>query len=207
MALPSNPMPSEKAPSSSAGATATDFSVPRTSVNHSRTKRMSRSSMVRSTNSCCLSMAAILGGRSRGSSRTRPPPAATPQICAYSSRATQEALQLPAYVRGSPGGSESAGEDGHGGRAARDAADPAAPASPGSAQQDARVLGLDTPPADVLGVLGPGPAQVAVEDVAARQPDVRLEVERCPRLQAPLAGRAAQQAVHERLCNDAVQRS
>src|SRR3954452_22517940 len=161
MALPSNPMPSEKAPSSSAGATATDFSVPRTSVNHSRTKRMSRSSMVRSTNSCCLSMPAILGGRSRTSSRTRPPPAATLQICAYSSGATQEALQLPAYVRGSPGGSESAGgEDGHGGRAAGDAADPTAPAGPGSAQQDARVLGLDTPPADVLGVLGPGPAQV-----------------------------------------------
>ena len=47
MALPSKPMPSEKAPSSSAGAMATDFSWPSTSVNQSRTKRMSRSSMVR----------------------------------------------------------------------------------------------------------------------------------------------------------------
>ena len=56
MAEPSKPMPSAKAPSSSAGATATDFSEPSTSVNQSRTKRMSRSSIVRSTNSCCLSM-------------------------------------------------------------------------------------------------------------------------------------------------------
>ena len=46
MAEPSKPMPSSNAPSSSAGATATDFSVPRTSVNHSRTKRISRSSSV-----------------------------------------------------------------------------------------------------------------------------------------------------------------
>ena len=52
IALPSKPRPSSKAPSSSAGATATDFRVPSTSVNHRRTKRMSRSSMVRSTNSC-----------------------------------------------------------------------------------------------------------------------------------------------------------
>jgi len=56
MADPSNPIPSESAPSSSAGATATDFRKPRTSVNQSRTKRTSRSSMVRSTNSVCLSM-------------------------------------------------------------------------------------------------------------------------------------------------------
>ena len=35
---------------------ATDFNWPSTSVNHSRTKRMSRSSMARSTNSVCLSM-------------------------------------------------------------------------------------------------------------------------------------------------------
>src|SRR5829696_1352927 len=55
IAEPSNPMPSAKAPSSSAGATATDFRKPSTSVNHSRTKRISRSSSVRSTNSCCLS--------------------------------------------------------------------------------------------------------------------------------------------------------
>ena len=49
-------MPSAKAPSSSAGAIATDFRKPSTSVNHSRTKRMSRSSIVRSTNSCWRSM-------------------------------------------------------------------------------------------------------------------------------------------------------
>ena len=57
-------MPSAKAPSSSAGATATDFRKPSTSVNHSRTNRMSRSSSVRSTNSCCLSMVISLGAPS-----------------------------------------------------------------------------------------------------------------------------------------------
>src|SRR3954447_599606 len=62
MADPSKPIPSAKAPSSSAGAIATDFSVPRTSVNHSRTKRMSRSSSVRRTNSCCLSTGVTLCG-------------------------------------------------------------------------------------------------------------------------------------------------
>src|ERR1700749_4740625 len=55
IAEPSKPMPSAKAPSSSAGATATDLSEPSTAVNQSRTKRMSRSSSVRSTNSPCLS--------------------------------------------------------------------------------------------------------------------------------------------------------
>src|SRR5215472_2015857 len=55
MAEPSKPIPSPNAPSSSAGATATDLSAPSTSVNQSRTKRMSRSSSVRSTNSSCLS--------------------------------------------------------------------------------------------------------------------------------------------------------
>src|SRR5688572_33043459 len=49
-------MPSAKAASISAGATATAFRYPETSVNHSRTKRMSRSSSVRRTNSCCRSM-------------------------------------------------------------------------------------------------------------------------------------------------------
>src|SRR4051812_818728 len=49
------PMPSSNAASSSAGATDTLLSVPSTSVNQSRTKRMSRSSSVRSTNSCCRS--------------------------------------------------------------------------------------------------------------------------------------------------------
>ena len=40
----------------------TDFSVPSTSVNQSRTNRMSRSSSVRSTNSSCLSTAITLDG-------------------------------------------------------------------------------------------------------------------------------------------------
>ena len=52
IAEPSKPIPSSNAASSSAGATLTDFRVPRTSVNHNRTNRMSRSSSVRSTNSC-----------------------------------------------------------------------------------------------------------------------------------------------------------
>ena len=60
IALPSNPIPSENAASSSAGATATDLRIPSTSVNQRRMKRMSRSSTVRSTNSCCLSMRYIL---------------------------------------------------------------------------------------------------------------------------------------------------
>ena len=63
IAEPSNPMPSAKAPSSSAGATATDLRKPSTSVNHSRTNRISRSSSVRSTNSCCLSTVAPLDPR------------------------------------------------------------------------------------------------------------------------------------------------
>ena len=55
IAEPSNPIPSANAPSSSAGAMATDFRKPRTSVNHIRTKRTSRSSMARNTKSVCLS--------------------------------------------------------------------------------------------------------------------------------------------------------
>ena len=60
IAEPSKPIPSSKAPSSSAGAIATDLSWPWTSVNQSRTKRMSRSSRVRSTNSFWRSMPATL---------------------------------------------------------------------------------------------------------------------------------------------------
>ena len=52
IAEPSKPMPSAKAASSSAGATETLLRVPSTSVNQSRTNRMSRSSSVRRTNSC-----------------------------------------------------------------------------------------------------------------------------------------------------------
>src|SRR5919201_1480439 len=50
-------MPRSKASSSSAGVIANDFRKPSTSVNHRRMKRTSRSSTVRSTYSCCLSMA------------------------------------------------------------------------------------------------------------------------------------------------------
>jgi hypothetical protein len=47
--LPSNVMPSSKAPSSSAGLMAKLLSLPRTSVNHMLTRRTPRSSTVRST--------------------------------------------------------------------------------------------------------------------------------------------------------------
>ena len=46
---PSKPMPSANAPSSSCEVMVNDFRKPRTSVNHSRTKRMPRSSTVRRT--------------------------------------------------------------------------------------------------------------------------------------------------------------
>ena len=60
IAEPSNCMPSSKAFSSSAGEMATDFSWPSTSVNHSRTSRMPRSSTVRRTYSICRSTAPIM---------------------------------------------------------------------------------------------------------------------------------------------------
>ena len=56
IADPSNPIPSVNAPSTSAGAIATDFSVPTTSVNQSLTNLTPRSSMVRRTKSRCLSI-------------------------------------------------------------------------------------------------------------------------------------------------------
>ena len=55
MAEPSKPIPSANAFSSSAGAIATDFRKPKTSVNQSRTNRMLRSSNVRCTKAFCLS--------------------------------------------------------------------------------------------------------------------------------------------------------
>ncbi|CAB4877712.1 unannotated protein [freshwater metagenome] len=61
MADPSNPIPSSKAFSNSAGAIATDLRKPKTSVNHNRTKRIFRSSIVRSTNSCCLLISDDIG--------------------------------------------------------------------------------------------------------------------------------------------------
>ena len=61
---PSKPMPSSKAFSNSAGAIATDLRVPRMSVNQSLIKRISRSSIVRSTNSCCLLIFSLCGDMS-----------------------------------------------------------------------------------------------------------------------------------------------
>ena len=46
---PSKPMPSANAPSSSCDVIVKDFRNPSTSVNHSRTNRMPRSSIVRRT--------------------------------------------------------------------------------------------------------------------------------------------------------------
>ena len=62
-------MPSSNAPSSSAGATATDLRNPSTSVNHSRTNRTSRSSSARSTKSSCLPMARSMSQRCYGELR------------------------------------------------------------------------------------------------------------------------------------------
>ena len=60
IAEPSKPIPSAKLFSSSAGAIATDFRKPSTSVNHNRTKRMLRSSNVRRTNSSCLLISSFM---------------------------------------------------------------------------------------------------------------------------------------------------
>src|SRR5690606_32569094 len=56
---PSKPMPSAKAPSSSAGTIATDLSRPWTSGNHSRMKRTSLSCTAVRTRFCCLVSEAI----------------------------------------------------------------------------------------------------------------------------------------------------
>ena len=58
IADPSKVMPSSKATSSSAGLMETDLRKPWTSVNQRRTKRIPRSSTVRSTYSACLFMCA-----------------------------------------------------------------------------------------------------------------------------------------------------
>ena len=54
IAEPSKPIPSANAFSNSAGAIATDFKKPKTSVNQRRTNLMLRSSNVRRTKFCCL---------------------------------------------------------------------------------------------------------------------------------------------------------
>ncbi|QDB79501.1 sensor histidine kinase [Georgenia wutianyii] len=71
---------------------ATDLSTPRTSVNHSRMKRMSRSSIARSTYSCCLSIPAPLSLPAR--CPARPQPASAPHTLSgreYSSPALARA--------------------------------------------------------------------------------------------------------------------
>ena len=59
MAEPSKVIPSSRAFSSSAGVMLNALGVPRTSVNQSWTKRMPRSSTVRSTYSCWLLMGSV----------------------------------------------------------------------------------------------------------------------------------------------------
>ena len=71
IAEPSKPMPSVNAPSTSAGAIATDFRVPTTSVNQSLTNLTPRSSMVRRTKSRCLSIHTLSRTSQRTGSATR----------------------------------------------------------------------------------------------------------------------------------------
>ena len=63
--------------------------------------------------------------------------------------------------------------DGHRGVAPGNPADAPAAPRPGAAEQDPRLVGLDPPAADLLLALGERPAQVAVEDVPARHPQLR----------------------------------
>ena len=70
-----------------------------------------------------------------------------------------------------------------------------------------RVGGLDAPAARGVVVLRVGPRQVAVEDVAAGQRQLGLELERRARLQARLAVGRAPQAVLDRLGQHGVQRA
>ena len=66
-------MPSSRATSSSAGVISTDFKKPRTSVNHSRTKRTPRSSTVRNTYSSWRSMRAVYEACAEASAGRRGP--------------------------------------------------------------------------------------------------------------------------------------
>ncbi len=73
MAEPSKVMPSSRAFSSSAGVMLKVLAVPRTSVNHSWTKRTARSSTVLSTYSCWLRMSPPLPSPGTGEGRALPP--------------------------------------------------------------------------------------------------------------------------------------
>ena len=72
MEEPSKPIPSVSAPSNSCEVIVKDFRKPSTSVNHSRTNRMPRSSTVRSTNSASGVSAMIGAYRPRPRVRLRP---------------------------------------------------------------------------------------------------------------------------------------
>jgi hypothetical protein len=79
--------------------------------------------------------------------------------------------------------------------------------APGAAQQDRGIVGLDAPPAGVLGLLGERPAEVAVEDVPRGQAQLALEVERRADLDARRPVGRAQDAVLDRLGEHAVERA
>jgi hypothetical protein len=91
--------------------------------------------------------------------------------------------------------------------APRDAAHAAAAARAGAAEEDRRIVGLHAPAADLHGVLGERPRDVAVEDVAAGQPQLALEIGRRVDLDARRAVGPLQQAVLDRLGQDGVQRA
>ena len=72
----------------------------------------------------------------------------------------------------------------HRGAAAGDAGDRSAATGAAAAEQHAVVLRGDAPGAHLIGRLGPWPLEIAVEDVAAGQAQVRFEVLRALRLDA-----------------------
>src|SRR5207244_3948107 len=88
-----------------------------------------------------------------------------------------------------------------------DAADaPAAPSS-GSAHPDVVVAGLDPPAADLVIAFGIRPREVAVEDVAARHPELGLDLGRRQRLEAGPPISVSPQALLERLGEHRIDRA
>jgi hypothetical protein len=88
-----------------------------------------------------------------------------------------------------------------------DGAHAAAAPAPAAAEEDRRIVGLDAPAADLRGILGERPREIPVEDVAAGQPQLALEITRRADLDARRAVGPAQQAVLDRLGEDGVQRA
>jgi hypothetical protein len=80
---------------------------------------------------------------------------------------------------------------------AADAADAAAAAGSGAADEDALVVGLDAPGPRVAVRLGPRPRELGVEDVALRQAEVALEVDR--RLDLDAGPAVASRAMQSRI--------